>query len=143
MKTHSLHATCVAIQNKAVLISGKPGSGKSSLALHLIDRGAVLISDDQTFLVEEKGHLIAKAPSTFKGILEVRGVGLCSFPYEERAPFGLWVEICEEKVLERLPMPAFVEYYGIKLPLLKLLKDDPLAAIKVELKLDNKATSYV
>lgn len=135
MKEGLLHGTCVALNHKAVLICGKPGVGKSSLALQLIDRGATLISDDQTLLILEEGVLVAMAPPSLKGLMEVRGVGICSFPYQERAALELCVDLCEGEPLERLPELAFAEHHGLKVPLLKLQKDDPLGAIKVELKL--------
>jgi len=142
LKKFSLHATCVEIQGRAILISGKPGVGKSSLALQLIDRGAFLISDDQTFLSLEGEILVASPPHTLKGLMEVRGIGLCSFPYQEKSPLRLCVEICEEKELERFPEPAFIEYHGIKVPYLKLKRGDPLGTIKVELKVSFKDEAY-
>lgn len=129
-----LHATSILLDKGGVLISGQPGSGKSSLALQLMDRGAVLISDDQTIITCSKDQLILSPPSSLKGLIEVRGVGICSFPYVEKAPLILCVELSEEDDLERLPDPSFVEYYGIKVPVLRLIKKDPLGMIKVELK---------
>ncbi|HUX78244.1 MAG TPA: hypothetical protein VMW10_00645, partial [Alphaproteobacteria bacterium] len=74
------------------------------------------------------------APSTLKGLLEVRGIGLCPFPYQEKSPLVLCVEICEGQEPERLPEIAIIEFLGVKVPYLKLTKNDPLGAIKVELK---------
>ena len=51
MTSQSVHGTCVEINGEAILIKGDPGVGKSSLALQLIDRGALLIADDQTCLI--------------------------------------------------------------------------------------------
>ncbi len=128
-----LHGTCVEVSGKAVLITGKPGIGKSSLALQLIDRGAKLVADDQTLLRGERGIIMASPHPTLKGFMEVRGVGICPFPYQEKSPLYLCVNICEEKEPERLPEPTFIEYLGIEIPCLKLVKNDPLNAIKVEL----------
>ncbi len=135
MKEHSLHATCVEIQGKAILITGKSGRGKSSLALQLIDRGALLVSDDQTLMTLKKGTLMAFPPPSLKGLMEVRGVGICSFPYQEKSPVKLHVDIGEKKTVERFPESTFREYFGIKIPYLRLIKNDPLGAIKVELKI--------
>ena len=135
MKELSVHGTCIEIQGKAILISGSPGMGKSSLALQLIDRGALLVADDQTLVRLEGECLIALPPPVLRGLMEVRGVGICSFPYQEKSPLVLCVDICEEDELERLPKPTFVEYYNIEVPLLKLIRDDPLGAIKIELKI--------
>jgi HPr kinase/phosphorylase len=140
-----LHGTCVEINGKAVLMTGKPGVGKSSLALQLIDRGAVLIADDQTLVKLEEGILMTSPPPSLKGLLEVRGIGICPFPYREQSPLALCVDICEEKGTERLPEPTFIEYHGVKVPCLKLTKNDPLGAIKVELSVGSKNNydSYV
>lgn len=143
MKPLALHGTCVDIKGHGVLICGAPGSGKSSLALQLIDRGATLICDDQTLLSLENDTVAAHSPPSLRGIMEVRGIGLCSFPFQDKSFLKLCTEICEGEELERLPDPLFVEYYGVKVPLLKLKKDDPLAAIKVELKLCHQEESYV
>ena len=62
-----LHASCVAIQGRAVLIIGASGRGKSGLALQLMAFGAKLVSDDRTEVVLEQGKLIARAPATIGG----------------------------------------------------------------------------
>jgi HPr kinase/phosphorylase len=135
MKELLIHGTCVALNQKAVLICGKPGFGKSSLALQLIDRGATLIADDQTILILEKEKIMATAPLALKGLMEVREVGICSLSYQDKSPLKLCVDLCEENQLERLPKCNFAKHHGLRIPLLKLKKNDPLGAIKVELKL--------
>ena len=89
----TIHATAVAVRGWAVLIEGPSGSGKSDLALRLIDRGAVLIADDRTELRRENGQLYACAPERIAGQLEVRGVGIVNLPYLKRAPVALAVRI--------------------------------------------------
>ena len=134
----TLHGTTVEIQGKAILLIGKPGIGKSSLALQLIDRGARLVADDQTYLTLEKGELYASCPDALKGLLEVRGVGICPFSSQNKSPLNLVVEICELDEILRLPDPTFIQYHNISIPSLKLAKYDPLGAIKVELKMGIK-----
>lgn len=134
----TLHGTTIAIQGKAALLIGKPGMGKSSLALQLIDRGARLVADDQTCLTLEKGEVYASCPDTLKDLLEVRGVGICPFPSQGKSPLNLVVEICEADEILRLPDPIFVQYHNIPIPSLKLAKYDPLGALKVELKIGKK-----
>ncbi len=99
-----LNVTCVSIDKKAVLIAGPPGAGKSDLALRLIDYGAELVADDQTELKREKGVLIASAPSSIKGLFEIRHVGLVRMTPIASAPVALYIELAllHEK-LERLP----------------------------------------
>lgn len=134
----AVHGTCVDIKGAGILICGKSGAGKSSLGLQLIDRGAILVADDQTLLSLEREALVAQCPVSLRGIMEVRGIGLCAFPFQEKSYLRLCIEICEEEDLERFPDSLFVEYYEIKVPLLKMKKADPLGAIKVELKLCHK-----
>ena len=70
-----VHATCVAIGDRAVLLCGPSGSGKSDLALRLIDGGAQLVADDQVVLRAEGGRIVARAPEALAGRMEVRGIG--------------------------------------------------------------------
>lgn len=72
--------TAVAVQGRALLIEGDPGSGKSSLALALIDRGASLIGDDGVRLFLAGDCVQASPPPRITGLLEVRGVGLICLP---------------------------------------------------------------
>jgi serine kinase of HPr protein (carbohydrate metabolism regulator) len=134
LSSETLHASCVAIQGRGVLIEGRSGEGKSDLALRLIDRGAVLVSDDQTICQRQDGALFACPPATIAGKIEVRGVGLVEMPYEERAPIGLLIVILDSP-------PRFPEdtrkrrIAGIDVPVLALAALEPSAPIKVELAL--------
>src|SRR3954467_1212574 len=76
LSTETVHASTVASEGRAVLITGPSGSGKSDLALRLLDRGFTLVSDDQTLLKRSGTRLIASAPPTIVGKLEVRGIGI-------------------------------------------------------------------
>ncbi len=115
-----IHGTCVDIQKKGILLLGKPGSGKSDTALRLIDQGALLVSDDQVDLEVSNGTLIASAPSTIKGLLEIRGVGIVKMPICDQTPIHLVVELVEKEKVERMPIIQFYTYEKIRLPLLKL-----------------------
>jgi serine kinase of HPr protein (carbohydrate metabolism regulator) len=109
-----LHASCVALANKAVLITGASGAGKSDLALRLIDQGALLIADDQTQLeVDDNGHLNAAAPVSIMGLIEVRHVGLLKLPYVGQTQVRLYIELASpDEALERLPELAPVLLLG-------------------------------
>lgn len=96
ISSETLHATAVAIGGRAVLLEGASGTGKSDLALRLIDRGAVLISDDQTLLVRSGDQLVARAPATIAGRMEVRGIGIVDFPHVADVPLGLIVRLVDE-----------------------------------------------
>jgi serine kinase of HPr protein (carbohydrate metabolism regulator) len=99
-----IHASCVALQNKAVLLVGKPGIGKSDLGLRLIAEGAQLIADDQTLLHCEADVLCASPPSTTQGIMEIRHIGLVKMPFISAVPVSLYVELTSlHETIERLP----------------------------------------
>lgn len=97
-----MQASAVSIDGAAMLIEGPPGSGKSSLALALIDRGAGLIGDDAVTLTADSGRLMATPPPNIAGLIEVRGVGLVRLPLAPPAPVGLILSL-GGPVPERLP----------------------------------------
>ena len=130
MSGSPLHAGCVAIGGRAVLIFGASGSGKSDLAMRLIDRGAALVADDYVSLRAEGGRIIAAAPAAIAGRIELRGVGLLTMPYLAQAPVALVVDL--DLAPERLPNPIMRDYCGIALPAIGLNALEPSAAIKVE-----------
>ena len=127
-----LHASAVAIDGRGVLILGASGRGKSDLALRLIDRGAVLIADDQVELAARSGRLQACALATIHGKLEVRGIGIVDCD-AAGAPIALVVDL--DAAPERLPEPAALELEGIAIPSVALSPFDASAPIKVELAL--------
>ena len=104
----TIHASCVAIDGNGVLIRGPSGSGKSDLALRLIDRGAALVSDDYVILTEVDEQLMATSPDAIDGLLEVRGVGLIRVPRQDRAPVELIVDLVPPADIIRLPETEFV-----------------------------------
>jgi len=129
-----LHASSVAIGGRGVLIEGKSGEGKSDLALRLIDRGATLISDDQTICRSESGILLACAPSTIAGKIEVRGIGIVTMPYQDCVPVALLIVILDHP--PRLPEEHRTRSIaGVDVPVLGLAALEPSAPIKVELAL--------
>ena len=129
-----LHATAVAIERHAVLLIGPSGAGKSDLALRLIDRGATLISDDQTDLTRVDGRLLASAPPTISGKIEVRGLGIVAVASIVDIAVSLVVRLGGP--VERMP-PSAVSHTiaGISLPAVALDAFEGSAAIKVELAL--------
>ena len=97
----NIHASCVAIGTKGVLLLGASGAGKSDLALRLIDDGAKLVADDRTILFIAKGALHAKPPATIKGLIEIRGVGIVKLPVRASVKIVLVVKLGREGA--RLP----------------------------------------
>ncbi len=101
MKTVNVHANCVAIGRRGVLILGESGAGKSDLTLRLIDGGAKLVSDDRTELYVTRGVLCARAPKSIAGLMEVRGLGIVALPFAANVPLGLVVKLGASQ--KRLP----------------------------------------
>ncbi|TCP67808.1 HPr kinase/phosphatase C-terminal domain-containing protein [Sphingomonas sp. PP-CE-1G-424] len=130
-----LHATSVAIDGVAVLIEGASGSGKSDLALRLIDRGATLISDDQTLVARAGKLLLARAPATIAGRIEVRGIGIVAMPHVDDVPVGLLVRI--DGAVERMPERRARKIAGIDVRQFAVDPFHASAPIKVELALRN------
>jgi serine kinase of HPr protein (carbohydrate metabolism regulator) len=136
-----IHATCVAIAGHAVLLVGPSGSGKSDLALRLIDRGAQLVSDDQTHIRPTKGQLLARAPATIVGKIEVRGLGIIDMPCVADITVMGVVELTDK--IERYPLsPLTIMIAGVELPLMKVAPFESSAPIKVELMLHMLRQAY-
>jgi HPr kinase/phosphorylase len=104
VKPVQIHASCVAIKGKGVLILGESGAGKSDLALRLMDDGARLVADDRTELMIERGRLYARAPKSIAGLIEVRGLGIVAQPFARKAVVALVVKL--DAAPERMPKPA-------------------------------------
>ena len=123
----TLHASAVAWDGRAVLITGASGTGKSALALQLLAHGCALIADDATELCAQNGHLIAACPPAIQGLIEARGVGL--LPVQASPPaavtFCITMDIIET---ERLPPWREVTYLGVSLPLLHKVETGHFAA---------------
>lgn len=125
-----VHASCVAIGGRAVLLGGRSGAGKSDLALRLIDRGAELVSDDYTELRRVGETLLAQAPATIAGRIEVRGVGIVELPEAAGVPVCLCVDL--DSIPERLPEAGMVRLAGVDIPLVALAALEPSAPLKLE-----------
>lgn len=131
-------ATCVALggpsdsplERRAILIEGSPGSGKSSLALALIDRGAVLVGDDGVNLEVRGAALWASPPPNIAGRLEIRSVGLVEMPVTS-APVAL-ILMLDQDAPRYIEEPANAEILGVAIPSLAFLAHSPVAAIRAE-----------
>ncbi len=109
----AIHGTCVSIGATGVLIRGASGTGKSDLALRLIDRGAVLVSDDYCDVAVENGAVMLSAPTTIAGRMEVRGLGIVPVAHRASARLGLIIDLADHTEIERLPEKTTEELNGV------------------------------
>ncbi|NCN84782.1 MAG: aldolase [Sphingomonadales bacterium] len=127
----TIHATAVAISGAGLLIRGKSGSGKSDLALRLIDRGATLISDDQVNISRKDRTLLLSPPASLAGKLELRSLGIWERNHVSGIDLKLIIDLVEQP--ERFPMDnQVVILLGIKVPSCTLNAMETSAAIKAE-----------
>ncbi len=134
-----VHATAVAIATsegpRAVLLRGASGSGKSDLALRLIDAGARLVADDQSELRREGDAIIVRAPSVIAGLIEIRGVGILRVETLPEAPLALLADLTAPELIERLPPLATERIFEVDLPRIAVAPFEASAAAKVSLAL--------
>jgi HPr kinase/phosphorylase len=147
-----IHGTCLAIGSAGVLLLGQPGSGKSDLALRLIDgsgtglsgvaRSAMLVADDQVVIHKAEGRLIASAPPALLGKMEIRGLGIAELPIERDVPLRLAVRLTPAPDIERLPDLARsrMEILGLSIPLVLLDPEKPSAPARLRAALDQFVT---
>ena len=132
----TIHATTVVLGDAGVLLRGPSGSGKSDLALQLIDRGGVLVADDRTALQAVGGLLIASVPATIAGRMEVRGLGVLRVRFQPQASVRLVVDLLPADAatpVERMPEPATADLCGIRLRRICLRAFESSAAAKIRL----------
>ena len=115
-----------------ILIEGLSGSGKSDLALRAIGAGFRLVADDRTLVFVSQGALYGKAPTSLRGLLEVRGVGIIA---ERTLPMARIVLLARcmdhPDAPPRLPDPVFADIAGVRLPVLELWPFDTSAPDKL------------
>jgi HPr kinase/phosphorylase len=131
-----VHATAVAIGGRAVLLRGPSGSGKSDLALRLIDAGARLVSDDQTRIWRNGNVLMTRAPKPIAGLIEVRGVGIVRVESLPMARLALIADLVAVQHVERLPEPSSETIFGLAIPRVAVAPFEASAPIKLRLALD-------
>jgi serine kinase of HPr protein (carbohydrate metabolism regulator) len=135
LSAETVHASTVASDGRAVLITGPSGSGKSDLALRLLERGFTLVSDDQTIVRREEDRLVASAPDNITGKLEIRGLGIVDMAVATDVPVALLVELTSD--IQRLPDEARERpLLGVPLPLVSIDEMSASAPSKVALALD-------
>ena len=134
--TALIHASAVRFSGKGVLLLGPSTSGKSDLALRLIDAGAVLIADDQVQLSLVDDHLHAGPPKCLAGLIELRGMGIMRVPFEESL-LDLAVDLkASGTVFDPLPEPATVSWHGVDLPKIELDATAQSAVARIKMALN-------
>jgi HPr kinase/phosphorylase len=122
-----IHATCVDIKGSGVLIVGRSGAGKSSLAVGLLALGSSLVADDQCELIaKNKGFSISK-PGSLPNSIEIRGIGLVSVPMIAKTSLD-WVINMDEVETDRMPNLKFTEISGYRIPTIFGKNVDDLAS---------------
>lgn len=126
-----VHGTAVAIDGHGVMMLGRSGSGKSDLALRLVDRGALLISDDAVVVDFTRERPVLSAAPNIESKLEIRGVGICTVASTDSAPLRLLVDL--EAKPERLPHERGTRaLLGFDVPVANIVPFEASAAIKLE-----------
>lgn len=141
LSAETLHASTVAKDGRAVLITGPSGSGKSDLALRLLDRGFTLVSDDQTVVKKHGDRLLATAPPTIAGKMEVRGLGILDMEQVDNLPVALMVELTSD--IQRIPDDSRERpILGVALPIVTIDAMTASAPSKVALALDRMGLRF-
>ncbi len=141
ISAETVHASTVAVDGRAVLITGPSGSGKSDLALRLLDRGFTLVSDDQTLVKRDGAQLVASAPPNIAGKLEIRGIGIVEMETVSDIPVALIVELTSD--IQRLPDDSRERpILGVSLPLISIDALTASAPSKVALALDRMGLKH-
>ena len=135
MNLKRIHSTSVVIDDNGVLILGDSGSGKSDLALRLIDSGATLISDDISICRKNSNNIYLYCPPEIKGLLEVREIGIITVPFVERIKLRLVVNL-KSNNNERFPKDSCFRILGIKIPIINIEGKNSSAVAKIKVKLN-------
>jgi HPr kinase/phosphorylase len=120
----SVHASAVMVGDRAVLIRGPSGSGKSRLAFDLLLAGrtgqiapAMLVGDDRVHLAVHGDRLVVRPSQRLAGLIEIRGLGIRRCAFTAEAMVGLVVDLAAQDA-ERLPPPEALQAFihGVRIP---------------------------
>ena len=128
-----IRATCLAVDGHGVLLCGDSGAGKSDLALRLIEGGACLVADDYTFVRREGARVLAWPPEPIAGLLEVRGVGILTFPVLRDVCIAAVIDLVSADDVPRLPAAETRMIADVPLRRFRIAAFESSAALKVRL----------
>ena len=141
ISAETLHASTVATNGRAVVITGPSGSGKSDLALRLIDRGFALVSDDRTVVKRDGDRLVAASAPNIGGKLEIRGIGIVDVESVSDVAVALIVEL--KSNIDRIPDDSRDRLIlGVPVPLISIDAMTASAAAKVAFALDRMGLAF-
>lgn len=131
-QTVTLHATCVAVDGKGLLILGPSGAGKSSLALQMMGLGAGLVADDRVDLHRRGDAVFATCPLALRGLIEGRGLGILHADPLQEALVTLIADL-SHPTEARLPQPAKLLVLGCQIDLVGARADAHFTGALVQL----------
>ena len=137
MVSKRIHGSSVALEDNGVLIIGSSGSGKSDLALRLIDSGGTLISDDQTLCLKKQNEIFLFSIAAIYGLLEIRNMGIIKVPYVENVKMKIIVSLVQKKTEQLYPKNK-KRLLGLNFPHLELEPNEISAVAKIKLKLNER-----
>ena len=132
----NIHASAAVIGDRGVLVSGRSGMGKTSLAIALVDHVRQLglfgrlVGDDQLLLSVRAGRLFCTAPAEIAGLAEIRGLGPVAVEHVGTAPVDLLVDLVESAAAPRFPEATTRLVAGCTVPLLVLAGGDTASATR-------------
>ncbi|MCW5697049.1 MAG: serine/threonine protein kinase [Bauldia sp.] len=123
-----------------VLIRGASGSGKSALALQLIEDAradSFLVADDRVQVWADDGSLFAAAPEGLGGLIEVRGIGLVRRPFRSAVGIRLVVDLLPVDECLRMPdaRERMIELGGVGVHRLAVPHGSPDGAVRIRVAL--------
>lgn len=132
----TIHATAVALGEQAVLLIGPPGSGKSDLALRLMESGWRLVADDRVVLSRRGVMLFASPAPSLAGLIEAREVGICRVAFRAEAEVALVAQLVPPEGVERLPQVLSQTFLDVPIPLINIAPFEASAPAKLRLALE-------
>ena len=127
-----VHASCVRWQNKGILLIGDSGSGKSTAALALIEKGATLVADDYTEISLKNEKIQATCPENILGKIEVRGVGIVPTKAKKETFIDIVIQCVPDfSSIERMPEEKLYSLLEKTLPMYRLCPFESVFTTKV------------